>query len=80
MHCKTRLNRLPPVSVSTANIPQVGHIIGPLVAVDMVQKWQSRGVYMAMNRHRSGLYVAVIQAYKRYRNGNKKEQKLEVNI
>ena len=81
MHCKTRLNRPPPVSFSPANIPQVGHAIGPLVAVDMVQKcqWQSRGAYIAVNRHRSGLYVAVVQAYKRYRDGNKKEQKLVVN-
>ena len=64
MHCKTRLNRPPPVSISPANIPQVGHTIGPLVAVDMVQKcqWQSRGAYMAVNRHRSGLYVTVVQA------------------
>ena len=34
---------------------------------------------MAVNRHGSGLYVAVVQAYKRYRDGNKKEQKLVVN-
>ncbi len=81
MHCKTRLNRPPPVSFSPANIPQVGHTIGSLVAVDMVQKcqWQSRGAYMAVNRHRSGLYVAVVQAYNRYRDGNNKEQKLVVN-
>ncbi len=34
---------------------------------------------MAVNRHRSGLYVTVVQAYKMYRDGNKKEQKLVVN-
>ena len=34
---------------------------------------------MAVNRHRSGLCVAVAQAYKRYRDGNKKEQKLVAN-
>ena len=34
---------------------------------------------MAVNRHISGLYVAVVQAYKRYIDGNKKEQKLVVN-
>ena len=34
---------------------------------------------MAVNRHRSCIYVAVVQAYKRYRDGNKKEHKLVVN-
>ena len=43
--------------------------------------WQSTGAYMAVNRHihgsqqAHGLYVAIVQAYKRYRDGNKKEQK-----
>ena len=35
-----------------------------------VQKWQSRGAHMAVNRHRSGPYVAVVQAYKRPRCGS----------
>ena len=36
----------------------------PVSGNQQVQKWQSRGAHLAVNRHRSGPYVAVVQAYK----------------
>ena len=36
------------------------------MAIEQVHKWQSRGAYLAVNRHRSGSCVAVVQAYKRH--------------
>ena len=36
------------------------------MAIEQVHKWQSRGAYLAVNRHISGSCVAVVQAYKRH--------------
>ena len=53
----------------------------PICGNQQAHTWQSTGTYMAINRHipcsqqAHGPYVAVVQVYKRYRDGNKKEQK-----
>ena len=42
----------------------------PTCGNQQVQKWQSRGAFMAVNRHRGGPGVAVVQAYKRHTHGS----------